>query len=307
MCLINIGVHDEIKISWLQAQLQLEKQQRLMDTLEYKLESNLGEVSRKVDQVFQYVEKSVDELKQQQKLLMNRQDQLFNKQDQIHSTLTDDSVSVTSYPAMTWPSLQNQAPMSSGMKYGSELQSVAGGCLPPLLPPIPRMSQPQSTASDVESFNISDTDLESLLSFDWECPKVCGKETNPMQTPTDYNAAKGESACEDSAAKQVFVDLKIIIQNNSRYCNENDVGKVAAALARDSFFGVDVLRKSTLSGGHGQQALDKAKISSLLSVIHNDSAFCKLSKEEFSKAIKPKVIGAIRHQCKYWRAKQKRQ
>ena len=87
-------MHDEIKISWLQNQLHSEKQQRLMEALEYKLEGKLGEVSKKVDQIFQYVEKSVDELKQQQKLLINRQDQLFNKQDQIQSTLAEDSVSV---------------------------------------------------------------------------------------------------------------------------------------------------------------------------------------------------------------------
>ena len=39
-------------------------------------------------------QKSVDELKQQQKLLINCKDQLFNKQDQIQSTLAEDSVSV---------------------------------------------------------------------------------------------------------------------------------------------------------------------------------------------------------------------
>ena len=57
---------------------------------------------------------------------------------------------------------------------------------------------------------------------------------------------------DDALTLVEFVDPKIVIQKNSHYCNVNDVGKIAAALARDSFFGVDILRKSTLSGGHGQ-------------------------------------------------------
>lgn len=289
-------MHDEIKISWLQAQLQVEKQQRAMDALKHKLENKMEEVSRKI---LQSVDKSVDELKQQQKLLMYRQDQLFSKQDQIQSTLANDSASVTS---VTWPNIQYPMPMSSGMQY-NEPQLVAGGSTSPFLQPMPRTTQLQSVVSDIESFNISDTDLESLLSFDWDCPQETGKEADHMQPPPD-EATANESTCEDNVS---LVDPKLIIKNNSHFCNVNDVGKLANILARDSYFGINILCKSTLGGKGGQQALDSAKISSLLSVIHNDAAFSELSKEEFSKLIKPKVLGAIRHQCKYWRAKKKQQ
>jgi len=78
------------------------------------------------------------------------------------------------------------------------------------------MTQSQSAASDMESFNISDADLESLLSLDWECPKVASKDTDSLQASIDDILAK-EIPCEDSMSMQELVDPKIV--GNSRICN----------------------------------------------------------------------------------------
>jgi len=74
---------------------------------------------------------------------------------------------------------------------------------------------------------------------------------------------------------------------NRRWCNEKDVGKLAVVLASDTYFGEEVSSKCTLIGrntkGTSKNALDANKLSMLLSTIHADSAFSKLTKEEFSK------------------------
>ena len=79
--------------------------------------------------------------------------------------------------------------------------------------------------------------------------------------------------------------------------------KLAVLLANESFFGANVLQQSTVTGKGKSKALDSAKMSSLLSVIHASPAFCKMSKEEFSSKVKSKVIKAIAHHCKYLRIK----
>jgi len=85
--------------------------------------------------------------------------------------------------------------------------------------------------------------------------------------------------------------------NNKRRCNDKDVGKLAVVLACDAYFGELALSQCTIKGrnskGSPKPALDANKLSMLLSTIHADSAFSKMTKEEFSKQIKPKIISAI--------------
>ena len=74
--------------------------------------------------------------------------------------------------------------------------------------------------------------------------------------------------------------------NNKWWCNDKDVGKLVVVLARDAFFGELTFSQCTIKGRNSKRypklALDADKLSMLLSTIHADSAFSKLTKEEFS-------------------------
>ena len=104
-----------------------------------------------------------------------------------------------------------------------------------------------------------------------------------------------------------LIDPSVVIKNNPHLCNNEDVGRLAVTLARKAFFEETVLLQSTVTGKKGKNtnkpALDNNKLSSLLSAIHADPAFGQMSKEVFSTTVKPKVMTAIAHHCKYLRKK----
>ena len=102
-----------------------------------------------------------------------------------------------------------------------------------------------------------------------------------------------------------LIDPSIVIQNNQNLCTEDDVGKLAVLLARESFFGENILLQSTIKGKgkKGNSALEGSKLSSLVSTIHGTAVFQGMSREDFSNNIKPKIVKAIQHHCKYLRTK----
>lgn len=102
---------DEMKISTLQLQLQMERHQRSIEAIERKMEIKIEEVLTKLDQPLRNINGDINNLKVEvkqitgscdkllqkqneiqkvQDQLVSRQDQLFNKQDQIQSTLAGD-------------------------------------------------------------------------------------------------------------------------------------------------------------------------------------------------------------------------
>ena len=61
------------------------------------------------------------------------------------------------------------------------------------------------------------------------------------------------------------------------------MGKLACMLARQSYFGDDVLKVSTVHGKSAQyHALNPQKLSALLAMIHELPQFREKSKQEFS-------------------------
>lgn len=61
-----------------------------------------------------------------------------------------------------------------------------------------------------------------------------------------------------------------------------------------------MLSQSTIHGKGNSRTLDISKLSSILSVICANWAFYKMSKEEFSNMVKPKVVSSLQRHCKYY-------
>lgn len=241
------------------------------------------------------------EIQKVQQQLIARQDQIFLKQDQIQSTLSEDykqtslispNSSIVSWSPMPYTS-QAVASVPATTQTVFTLPSLVESKYP---------SQPMATSSDLQSY-LSDADLESLLSLDWETPEQNQPRENKYQEaqscplPPDMGGIPCSSGSVTDA--QGLADPSVVIYNNSRLCNVKEVGKLAIALARDAYFGDEVLSQSTIHGKGNSRVLDNSKLSSLLSVIHANSAFSKMSKEEFSNIVKPKVFSSLQHHCKY--------
>lgn len=321
-----------MKINNLQIQLQSEKQERKIDVLERKFESKLDELTKKVDKPWQVVcteiqtlkesigqlKTNQDQLSAQQKeiqkvqeQLIARQDQIFLKQDQIQSTLSEDfkqtSLVSPNSSIVSWPPMPHTTQNVASVSTMHAQKAFAH----PFLIESRQSSQPMATSSDVQSY-LSDADLESLLSLDWDVPEQSQLRENkyqeaqfhPAAVPSDTNTVPCSSGTATTG--QCLADPAVVIYNNSRLCNTKEVGKLAIALARDAYFGDELLSQSTLHGKGNSRALDSSKLSSLLSLIHANPAFSKMSKEEFSQIVKPKIMSSLQHHCKYLRGLKKK-
>jgi len=256
-----------------------------------------------------------NEMQKAQNLLVSRQDQLFSKQDQIQSTLADDRMSTPSKSStVAWPSTSYPPLPNVGTTATSNVYFNQGGL------PV------QLDTSEISSY-VSDMDLESLLALDWDAPSSSDRQveivghpgvtqSNGRDAPSSSNlhakfvdqpdASRSDSG-EQKEPQVQLIDPSIVIKKNSHLCNDEDVGRLAVTLAREAFFGESVLLQSTVTGKKDKKtkkpALDNTKLSSLLSAIHADPAFSQMSKEDFSSKIKPKIMTAIAHHCKYLRKK----
>jgi len=255
-----------------------------------------------------------NEMHKAQHQLVRRQDQLFSKQDQIQSTLADNQMSTPSksstvaWPSTSYPTVPNVGTTASSSTYFNQ-------GAPPL----------QLDASEISSY-VSDIDLDSLLALDWDAPSSSNRqvEINQIVNPISFSQSKNmdgpstnyhigdqsnvfKTPKEQSEKKVKLIDPSIVIKNNPHLYNEDNVGRLAVTLAREAFFGETVSTESTVTGkkdkSSNKPALDHSKLSSLLSAIHANPAFSQMSKETFSTLIKPKIMTAIRHHCKYLRQK----
>ena len=328
-----------MKMNTLQLQLNMERQQRSIEMVERKVEVKADELFGKFErgineevsdlklqlkQLNDKCDKMLEwqtEIQKNQGQLASRQDLLFNKQDQIQSTLAEDlptphGASVLSWPNAS-PSIANTPAHPSNFNaplYGS---GMPGPSAPQYQPPV--------VIPDVSSY-LSDADLESILTFDWEplndrveqvesAHRDKPNRNNPQgvkgPNKNDSHGVKGPIKQGESPRDLVndqppqLIDPSIVIQNNQNLCTEDDVGKLAVLLARESFFGENILLQSTIKGKgkKGNSALEGSKLSSLVSTIHGTAVFQGMSREDFSNNIKPKIVKAIQHHCKYLRTK----
>lgn len=276
-------------------QLQAEKQQRAIEGLERRFELKLEEVKDSIRQVKTQQDQlyfQQEEIQNVQKQLIARQDQIFQKQDQIQGTLALDSTQKSFVsPNSSMVSWSPMPPPGGSVNVPSSMPSV-------FTTPLDCRSK-QQTQTLSYSEVLSDADLESLLSLDWELPP-------PSQVEETRSQPEEAAAIHGKPLDQGLADPAVVMYKNRRWCNDKDVGKLAVVLARDAYFGEEALSQCTIKGRSTKAALDGNKLSMLLGTIHADPAFSKLTKEEFSKQVKPKIISAIGHRCKYLRGLQKK-
>ena len=211
------------------------------------LKLQLKQLNGKCDKMLEWQTK----IQKNQGQLASRQDLLFNKQDQIQSTLAGDlptphGASVLSWPSAS-PSIANTAAHPSNFNaplYGS---GMPGPFAPQYQPPV--------VIPDVSSY-LSDADLESILTFDWEPlndrveqvesvyrDKPNRNNSQGVKGPNknDSHGVKGPIKQGESPRDLVndqppqLINPSIVIQNNQNLCTEDDVGKLAVLLARESF------------------------------------------------------------------------
>ena len=88
---------------------------------------------------------------------------------------------------------------------------------------------------------------------------------------------------EDSGHSSALKDPQVVVRKYADLANVADMGKLACTLARQSYFGDDVLKLSTVHGKSAQyRALNPQKFSTLLATIHELPDFREKSKQEFS-------------------------
>ena len=87
----------------------------------------------------------------------------------------------------------------------------------------------------------------------------------------------------------------VVVRKYADLANVADMGKLACMLARQSYFGDDVLKLSTV---HGKSAaLNPQKFSALLATIHELPDFREKSKQEFSLLYIPKITSSLSRLC----------
>ena len=107
-----------------------------------------------------------------------------------------------------------------------------------------------------------------------------------------------ELSPEDGGHSSSLKDAQLVVKKYATFANVADMGKLACMLARQSFFGDDVLKISTMHGKSAQyQALDRQKLSALLATIHELPEFCEKSKQEFSLLYMPKINSSLSRLC----------
>lgn len=117
----------------------------------------------------------------------------------------------------------------------------------------------------------------------------------------------GSTAAAGNQTAHVTGSLKhpsdVLLAN--REYEQKDIGKLGRLLARESFYGDDVLRQSTVCGDkkRGLLKLDEVKMSQLLGTLHRHPSFCALSQEKFNALVHKKVVPSISHFCKELRKK----
>lgn len=103
---------------------------------------------------------------------------------------------------------------------------------------------------------------------------------------------------EDSGHSTALKDPAVIVRKYADPANVADMGKLACMLARQSFFGDDVLKVSTLHGKSAQfQALNCQKLSALFATIHELPEFREKTKQEFSLLYMPKINSSLSCLC----------
>ena len=104
-----------------------------------------------------------------------------------------------------------------------------------------------------------------------------------------------------SSQTSILQDSEKVRQEFSNL-GEQEVGKLARALAARAIFGIEVLKQSTINGDlkRGLSMLDKKKLSE---EVHKHPSFSSYSWTAFKNLAKHRIIPSLSHHCKELRRK----
>ena len=116
--------------------------------------------------------------------------------------------------------------------------------------------------------------------------------------PPPRKKKRMELRSEDSGNSAALKDPQGVVRKYPELANVADMGKLACMLARQSYFGDDVLKISTVHGKSPQyRALNPQKLSALLATIHELPEFRDKSKQEFTLLYMPKITTSLSRLC----------
>ena len=119
-----------------------------------------------------------------------------------------------------------------------------------------------------------------------------------VELPPPRKKTRMDLRSEDSGHSTALKDPAVVVKKYADLANVADMGKLACMLARQSFFGDDILKVSTLHGKSAQfQALNRQKLSALFATIHELLEFREKTKQEFSLLYMPKMNSSLSRLC----------
>ena len=108
---------------------------------------------------------------------------------------------------------------------------------------------------------------------------------------------------QPQTSKQFPVDPQSVIKGNADCRNLEKVGKLGCALAVYSFFGDEVLQRSTLHGKGKLPGLNKEILARLTNTIRALPEFSFMDIDRFNNTVRKSIYKCITHRCKYLRSK----
>ena len=141
---------------------------------------------------------------------------------------------------------------------------------------------------------------QSLSQHGQSTPSVALLAGNPamVELPPPRKKTRIDLRSEDSGHSTALKDPAVVVKRYANLANVADMGKLACMLARQSFFGDDVLKVSTLHGKSAQfQAMNRQKMLALFATIHELPEFREKTKQEFSLLYMPKMNSSLSRLC----------
>ena len=130
----------------------------------------------------------------------------------------------------------------------------------------------------------------SSLSCQKESPTVATVNFSEAGLEPPFKRSRLDIRPEDTGDSSTLKDPQTVLKKYPEYANIADMGKLACVLARQCFFGDDVLKNSTVHGKSPRfQALNPQKLSALMATIHELPEFRDKSRQEFSLLCTPRI------------------
>ena len=170
----------------------------------------------------------------------------------------------------------------------------------PYMPDQYALSRQQSSEECVVSqsqIELRDPQLPSL-SYQKEPPTDATLNFSEARLEPPSKRSRLDIRPEDTRDSATLKDPQTVLKKYPDYANIADMGKLACVLARQCFFGDDVLKNSTVHGKSPRyQSLNPQKLLALMATIHELPEFRDKSRQEFSLLCTPRIHRALSRLC----------